>query len=386
MDFSWSTPLRRNGQTDLPLIPNEIYLAIFECIAPSGQPLSEQDIETFSALALVCRFFCAVMLPRVFERVVFFGNTTSNRMKAFRKTTWARQIVVNTEPAKSVALYVKECHFKDWCAPKEMQQFLFPFSTLYCRAMACMTNIRKVEFCRSFVKNEHWETMAALKQLDCLQFWYCSFIEDPPDRELSVRTVKLFGSPTSFILRPIATSTLRTLETDELAAVLKIVTARQLVIENFVLHREVFEMKLLLQVFEQLPGLESITFGFRAQVAASRFISGLSLKKLFTRLRSFTVKGPSVDPILRHDTEKLVSALCDGPGTLPSLERLELLFLTTGGPTATLDIVSDRLEGTIIPAFPNVKYVRAPYGVMSLGCADWKRSDWSGASPESRDS
>jgi hypothetical protein len=248
------------------------------------------------------------------------------------------------------------------------------------------------------VKNEHWETMAALKQLDCLQFWHCSFIEDPPDRELSVRTVKLFGSPTSFTLRPIATSTLRTLETDELEAVLRIVTARQLTIENFVLHREVFQMKLLLQVFEQLPALESITFRFRAQVAASPFISGLSLKKLFTRLRSFTVMDPLMDPIPRHDTEKvcfmssvllpnsslqLVSALCDGPGTLPSLERLELLFLTAGGPTATLDIVSDRLEGTIIPAFPNVKCVRAPCGDMSLECAVWKRSDWSGASPES---
>jgi hypothetical protein len=148
--------------------------------------------------------------------------------------------------------------------------------------MARMTNIRKVEFHLSFVKKEHWEAMAALKQLDCLHFNHCSFTENPPDQELSVRDVTLVGSPTPFTLWPIATSTLRRLETSDLEAVLKLVTVRQLAIKIFVLRYSDFELNMLLQVFEQLPDLESVNFGFSGKLAASPLISGISLKKLRT--------------------------------------------------------------------------------------------------------
>ncbi|KAG1824547.1 uncharacterized protein BJ212DRAFT_534180 [Suillus subaureus] len=294
MDFSWSTPLRRNGQITLPLILNEIYLAIFECIAPTDQPLREQCVGTFSALALVCRFFCSIALPRVFERVIFSGDTNGNRTQASRKTKWARQIVANTEPAKSVALYVKECTFELWDLDKEAKWLLFPFVMLYCQAMARMSNIRKVVFSASFVKKDHWEALAELKQLDVLEFCFCSFIEDPPDKELTVRTVMLFGtrnSPTTFTLRPIASTSIRSLSADEVEAVLKIAAFRQLTIDNLVLNQQIFDMEPLLHVFQHLPGLQSVTFGLKGKAVTSSLIGKLSLKKHFTRLHSFTMKG-----------------------------------------------------------------------------------------------
>jgi hypothetical protein len=295
----------------LPLIPNEIYLAIFECIAPTCKPLvQEQHVKTFSALALVCRFFCAIALPRIFERVEFSGDITAgtDRMQAGRKTTWVKQVVANTEPAKSAALYVRECCFKYWEAPKMVQGFLLPLSTLYCQAMACMTNIRKVEFSQSFVKKGHWDAMAALKQLDCLMFHCCSFTDDPPVQELSIRSVVLSSSSTSFTLRPIATSTLRTLKADELESVLKLVTVRQLTIEKLVLLDANVGMKMLLQVLEKLPSLESLYFMVGEDLATSPFTSGFSLKKLFTRLRSFTMIPPIwKDDISRDGTEKVCS-------------------------------------------------------------------------------
>ena len=170
--------------------------------------------------------------------------------------------------------------------------------------MARMTNIRKVKFRHSFVKKEHWEAMAALKQLDYLHFRYCSFTENPPDQELSVRAVTLVGCHTPFTLWPIATSTLRTLKTDDLEAVLKLVTARQLAIKDlFVLQHRGIELKMLLQVFEQLPDLESVYIGYIAQLETSPLINGLSLKKLFARLRSFTVYTSETIP--QHVTVKV---------------------------------------------------------------------------------
>ena len=181
--------------------------------------------------------------------------------------------------------------------------------------MARMTNIRKVKFHHSFVKKEHWEAMAALKQLDCLYFNYCTFTEDPPDQGLSVRAVKLFNSSIPSTLWPIATSTLRTLETDDLEAVLKLVTARQLAIKKFVLHGKDFELKMLLQVFEQLPDLESVTIGCITKLAASPLINGLSLKTLFTHMRSFTVNSSFLRETVPQDVTVKV---CFMPSIPPS--------------------------------------------------------------------
>ncbi|KAG1727748.1 uncharacterized protein EDB91DRAFT_1253721 [Suillus paluster] len=369
-------PLRRSGQTSLILIPTEIYLAIFEYITPTGQPLTEEHVKTFSALALVCRFFCSIALPRVFEHVAFSGNTNDKRAQASRKTVWAKQIIADTEPAKSVASYVKECTFVSWDLRQEVQWVLIPFAKLYCQAMARMPNIRKVVFYMSFVNKHHWEAMAELKQLEVLEFRFCSFVEDPPDQELSARTVILLSADavTTSTLRPIATSALRTLETDNVETALKLVTFHRIAIENLVFHNRVYNMEPLLDVFQHLPSLESVTFGLTKQAAASPLISALSLKKLFTRLRSLTVKGAGFI-MSRQDMEMLVSALCDGPGILPSLEELNFLFFTEGGAhgsIATLDVVSDRLNGTIIPAFPNLRCIRALGGFISLEEGDWK--------------
>ena len=254
-----------------------------------------------------------------------------------------------------------------------------------------MSNIRTVVFYRSFVRGEHWETMAALKRLEHLTFSWCTFIERPPVQELSVRTVKLFNSLTSFILWPLATDTLRTLETNDLRFVLALATAHQLAIEHFVLIETHVKMELLLHVLELLPGLKSVALTVDEKFATSPFISKLSLKKLFTSLRSFTA-NPSSDgcEIPRHHAEKVccitfvlfpdsffqfVSSICDGPGTLPSLERLDLLFRTSNKLTTTVDLAFDRLEDTILPAFPNIKCIRAPFGEVSREKGGWKRSD-----------
>ncbi|KAG1772022.1 hypothetical protein EDD22DRAFT_947571 [Suillus occidentalis] len=288
MNYSWSTPLRRNGQTDLPLIPNEIYLHIFECIAPIDRPLSQyfdQDIKIFSALALVCRFFRFVALPRIFEGVTFSAKKHRDSTLASRKSEWATQILANDEPAMSLALYVRECTF-DTLALHEEEKW--PFENLYCQAMARMSNIRKVVFSCLFVKIDHWEALAGLKQLDSLHLDSCSFIDDPPDKELTVRFVWLSYPSTTFTLRPVATTSLRSLKANDVEVVLKIVAFRQLAIESLFLDQQLSDIEPLLQVFQHLPSLLGVRFQIEGQALASSY-SKLSLKKLFTRLLSFTI-------------------------------------------------------------------------------------------------
>ena len=72
-----------------------------------------------------------------------------------------------------------------------------------------------------------------------------------------------FRTPLTYLnLRPIATSTLYTLEINDPEAVLKTVTFRQIAIKIFI-HQEVpGGMELLLQVFEKLTDLENATIGW----------------------------------------------------------------------------------------------------------------------------
>ena len=364
-------------------IPNEIYLIIFECIAPTDKPLSKECIKTFLALALVCRLFRAITLPRVFKRVVLSRSAfDANGIK------WHYKIMANMEPPKLFALYVKECYIRyryDCFAPD-------PLGVLYRRAMARMSNIQKVVFYRSHIYTEHLEIMRAMKQLESLTLHTC-FIGYPIHPELSVRTVKSLNTvPPRFHL-PIAISTLRTLETDMLKIVLKLPTqaARQcprLALEHLVLHDSNSNVELLIRVLERLPDLESVTLVVNKRLAASPLISGLSLKRLFPRLRSFTANRDQSSYPLRRDTEKVccmtsvlspdsslqfVLAICDGPGTLPSLERLDLMFRTVDKFKTTLDIVFDLLESTILPAFPNIKCICTKYGKLRLEKGGWKR-------------
>ncbi|KAG2365980.1 hypothetical protein BDR07DRAFT_1607181 [Suillus spraguei] len=292
-------------------------------------------------------------------------------LQASCKTKWARQIVANNEPATSVALYVKECTFRLWNINKETRWRFLPFATLYCQAMTRMSNIQKVFFFNSFLKKEHWEALAELKQLDVLEFHSCSFIEDPPDIQLTVRTVKLFDkykeySPTTFTLRPIATTSLRELHADDVEAVLKIVSFRQLTIHNLVL-KPISKTDSLIHVFQRLSDLQNITLGFEGVMAAWQHISKFSLKKLFTCLHSCTIRGEAI--MTRDEVKMVVSTLCDGPDTLPSLEELNLHFDHW---EEKLDIFSDCLERTIIPAFPNVKRINTNLGSMRLEEGDWK--------------
>jgi hypothetical protein len=156
--------------------------------------------------------------------------------------------------------------------------------------MARMSNIRKVVFSYSFIKTYHWDALAELKQLDVLEFRFCSFIEDPPNKQLTVRAVMfrcgLHHSPSQLTLRPIATTSLRSLEMDDVEVALKIVAFRQLAIVNLVLEQRSSNMESLFRVFRHLHGLRTVTVWLSSRALASK----LPLKKLFTRLHSFSVR------------------------------------------------------------------------------------------------
>ncbi|KAF9236789.1 hypothetical protein BU15DRAFT_63714 [Melanogaster broomeanus] len=164
--FKWSTPERRAEDRDLRIIPNEIYLAIFEHIAPPSGRLSPEDLGTLTNLSLVCRFFGNLCLPRIFEYLELSGsvfgdhNPLPHRNDATsRGMTLCSQIAAKEPLALSLAQCVKVCHFRDWRLGTESSWVVQAFSRVCVAGIARMKNIRELKFFGSFVNKGHWDVI-----------------------------------------------------------------------------------------------------------------------------------------------------------------------------------------------------------------------------------
>ncbi|KIK92894.1 hypothetical protein PAXRUDRAFT_829551 [Paxillus rubicundulus Ve08.2h10] len=198
--IEWSTPERRAGDRDLLAIPNEIYLIILEHIAPTSTKLSPEQVLTLSNLALTCKCFANLCLPRIFEYLEFSGCIFSSDdilpsldkgtvLMASRVRMLCKQIVAKEPLSLSIAQCVKVCRFTEW----EVCHFIggehadkasridHTHQQFDISGMARMENIRKLEFFRSSVKKLHWDVIATLESLEELSFIHCNFVDGPAD-------------------------------------------------------------------------------------------------------------------------------------------------------------------------------------------------------------
>ena len=87
-------------------MPNEVFMEIFKYLRPPHSnpwidPVYRRD---FSRIALVCRFFCSVMLPWIFESMEFAGR---NQNGSLNHTPFCRSIIRGCGSARTVATFVK---------------------------------------------------------------------------------------------------------------------------------------------------------------------------------------------------------------------------------------------------------------------------------------
>ncbi|KIK61088.1 hypothetical protein GYMLUDRAFT_243768 [Collybiopsis luxurians FD-317 M1] len=98
----WSTPERRRGDQPLDPIPNEIYLKILSDM---------HHKEDLSKLALVCRFFASIAIPRLFKKI--FIRFECDQLSKTWKESHTRFYNVLREGddrfAVSLCRYIREC-------------------------------------------------------------------------------------------------------------------------------------------------------------------------------------------------------------------------------------------------------------------------------------
>ncbi|KIJ08747.1 hypothetical protein PAXINDRAFT_102462 [Paxillus involutus ATCC 200175] len=187
--IQWSTPERRAGDRDLPILPNEIYLIIFEDIAPTSSRLSPKQLLTLSNLSRVCRFFGNICLPRIFEYIAFinfmsrYSYPPTEIPRISRARALCEQVATKEPLALSLAQCVKVCHFMGWrfASGGPGSWAVQTFSELCLSGMAHMKNISKLEFFESSVQKAHWDVITTLESLEELRFTGCNFLDGPAD-------------------------------------------------------------------------------------------------------------------------------------------------------------------------------------------------------------
>ncbi|KAJ3572341.1 hypothetical protein NP233_g3141 [Leucocoprinus birnbaumii] len=166
--LNWSSPLRRVGSRTLEPIPLEIYQEFFEYLSGNDELSARELRENLANLALVCRFFSALALPRLFAKVEFSGNSSGPDVA--RTNRFCRALNNGQEPAKSLSQYVKTCTFTSWDWEGPLAGSRDAFLTMYCNALSKMTSVEVLVFSSVIIDRRIIKAMQSLPALDSLVF------------------------------------------------------------------------------------------------------------------------------------------------------------------------------------------------------------------------
>ncbi|KAF7970138.1 hypothetical protein HWV62_9257 [Athelia sp. TMB] len=218
----------KQGDRQLPIVSNEIYLAIFDHLEPSKDSDSTELAEykaTMSSLALVCRFFCAESLPRIFNRMEFSGLKHGTTTPSY--STFCRQLVAGEPTACYLGQHVKVCALTDWMMAADSSQWAFVhFLKLYVKAIPRLTNLKVLHFHQIPLELNILSSLKDLKQLETLSISLCEFgtsfkASPQPSVSLSIKHFDFFDSREDLIFEPlsqlVSSPSLQILRTDNWA-------------------------------------------------------------------------------------------------------------------------------------------------------------------------
>ncbi|KAJ7738656.1 hypothetical protein DFH07DRAFT_840791 [Mycena maculata] len=209
--FEWTSPTRRIGSRILSPIPNEVYLEIFSYFEPSEVADHADCKRVLSSLALVCRFFGAVSISRIYRSLEFSGRDVTPGYAPFCR------LLVNDTPdarfAGEVAQLVRECTFKDWISEAGWAS---NFLDLYLRAVRRMPNVdsfhlESMPITESLICaiTKHPETVSTLTIRSCTIETEISAKARKRLNTLTLRTLEYFPAPSATASAEIPPSTLR---------------------------------------------------------------------------------------------------------------------------------------------------------------------------------
>jgi hypothetical protein len=132
-----------------------------------------------SNLALVCHFFCTVLLPQIFKSLKFSGlphkeSDTPGYM------SFCRALIRGKEPAHLLVLHVRECTFSQWDTHDQWVFNGFFWGSIIKRSHVCQTLNHLFYFVHPSTRN----SLSKLTQLKVLVMEDCKVYDDVMDQEI----------------------------------------------------------------------------------------------------------------------------------------------------------------------------------------------------------
>ncbi|KAJ3902696.1 hypothetical protein F5879DRAFT_990813 [Lentinula edodes] len=184
----WNSPERRSSDhKQLSPIPLEIYLEIIDHIRPrDGIYISPQHVyecmNSLRNLALVCRYFCAQILPCLYKVLIFCPKpeeeSLGNRRDVLSRTfiPFCQDINRGEAFAESLALEVTQCDIRDWIdVPSETLDTSPVKASLdaLIEALPAMTNLTSIVLSRTTLTPTLLENILRLEKLASLRIQCC---------------------------------------------------------------------------------------------------------------------------------------------------------------------------------------------------------------------
>jgi hypothetical protein len=165
------------GETVLPLIANEVYLAIFDHFDLSDDMDAAQRTEhrtILSNLALVCRFFCAECLPRIFRSMEYVGLVHTKSTPSYAK--FCRELNLGEETACYLGQHVKECSVKHWMQAVEQGRWVFHnFLKIYTKSITRLVHLETLRLYDTPIDLDFIVALKSLDKLKSLSMSHCDF-------------------------------------------------------------------------------------------------------------------------------------------------------------------------------------------------------------------
>ena len=165
----------------------------------SSSANSGRFTEDLRSMARVCRFFCSIASPWIFESFCLVIGRDETGTGPENRTKFCRRLN-GEEAAQTVARFVKKCTVSLLRRCNSTRWALQELLSMHSKAIAHMPNIEEIVLELVIIKKDTLKSLARLERLKTLRIMFCNLSQDVKEKHLvKISTLRLSSLNISFL-------------------------------------------------------------------------------------------------------------------------------------------------------------------------------------------
>ena len=329
--FFLLAPSRQSQDRTLDPLPVELYTHILNHFAPRNfdYPVTRGEHKELVNIALVCRCFCATVLPWIFHTLSwpYDGNAM---------TTLCQGLVQNAPAAEALALFVKKASVLQ--KPMESSLATDAFIRLHLNGVCRMKELRSLTLSHIAPKKRLCRILEELPNLSTLELLYCisndngAPMKEPIALPPSLTTLRMLGTRWPSLVDSVDLQVLRELTTNHEDLLSRIQKVETLPMESFLWCGSSHLMTPSL--LDRMPNLKKLCYNYDWQETGT--VCNLDFGRVVPLLEEACLP---LDFVWRFNiSERRLAKLSIAPSRRLAPHQIE-----------TLDVCSSRMKSLCIP-------------------------------------